>query len=236
MRSLGRSRLALQLRTLNVDLARRLRRLAAVDDVMRNTTRFSLFALHEVLSCHLAGTSREQLQNTAKKDTAAAEKASFERVRRRFLMLRFEGGSFAVQQAEASVARTTPSPAGLEVKGQRSTDPEPERACAMAVEGAGQLMVKIQQGMEVLFKVKRSTPLRKLVGACCSRPGLKASQVRFMVDGVHIAPDDTAEVLGLQDGVLIVVALEGSDAARGKSLLFLAAGRGGRHRRQRMSR
>lgn len=44
--------------------------------------------------------------------------------------------------------------------------------------------------------------------AYCSRLGLQASQVRFMVDGERIAADDTAEKLGLEDEDLIDVAME----------------------------
>jgi len=71
-----------------------------------------------------------------------------------------------------------------------------------------QLKVKDQQGSEVQFKIKKATPLRKLMDAYCSRLGLQASQVRFMVDGERIAPDDTAEKLGLEDEDLIDVAME----------------------------
>ncbi|CAE8586604.1 unnamed protein product [Polarella glacialis] len=71
-----------------------------------------------------------------------------------------------------------------------------------------QLKVKDQQGSEVQFKIKKSTPLRKLMDAYCIRLGLQASQVRFMVDGERIAADDTAEKLGLEDEDLIDVAME----------------------------
>ncbi len=49
------------------------------------------------------------------------------------------------------------------------------------------------------FKIKKSTPLRKLMAAYGPRLGLQASQVRFTVDGECIAPDDTAKDLGLLD-------------------------------------
>eukprot|EP00416_Gambierdiscus_australes_P030218 CAMPEP_0171091756 /NCGR_PEP_ID=MMETSP0766_2-20121228/35291_1 /TAXON_ID=439317 /ORGANISM="Gambierdiscus australes, Strain CAWD 149" /LENGTH=156 /DNA_ID=CAMNT_0011549915 /DNA_START=84 /DNA_END=552 /DNA_ORIENTATION=+ len=83
-------------------------------------------------------------------------------------------------------------------------------AAPAAAEGPAhiQLKVKDQQGSEVQFKIKKSTPLRKLMDAYCSRLGLQASQVRFMVDGERIAPDDTAEKLGLEDEDLIDVAME----------------------------
>merc|ERR1711977_93499 len=77
-----------------------------------------------------------------------------------------------------------------------------------AAAGHIQLKVKDQQGSEVQFKIKKSTPLRKLMDAYCSRLGLQASQVRFMVDGERIGPDDSAEKLGLEDEDLIDVAME----------------------------
>merc|ERR1711948_121887 len=76
-----------------------------------------------------------------------------------------------------------------------------------------QLKVKDQQGSEVQFKIKKSTPLRKLMDAYCSRLGLTAAQVRFMVDGERISADDTAEKLGLEDEDLIDVAMEQTGGA-----------------------
>merc|ERR1712083_372958 len=87
---------------------------------------------------------------------------------------------------------------------------------AMADDAAAahiQLKVKDQQGSEVQFKIKKSTPLRKLMDAYCSRLGLTASQVRFMVDGERISADDTAEKLGLEDEDLIDVAMEQTGGA-----------------------
>ncbi len=90
----------------------------------------------------------------------------------------------------------------------------PQRSMAAdAAAGHIQLKVKDQQGSEVQFKIKKSTPLRKLMDAYCSRLGLQASQVRFMVDGERIAPDDTAEKLGLEDEDLIDVAMEQTGGA-----------------------
>eukprot|EP00450_Noctiluca_scintillans_P003172 CAMPEP_0194501332 /NCGR_PEP_ID=MMETSP0253-20130528/22507_1 /TAXON_ID=2966 /ORGANISM="Noctiluca scintillans" /LENGTH=95 /DNA_ID=CAMNT_0039343295 /DNA_START=49 /DNA_END=336 /DNA_ORIENTATION=- len=83
-----------------------------------------------------------------------------------------------------------------------------EAEAAAAAPAHIQLKVKDQQGSEVQFKIKKSTPLRKLMDAYCSRLGLQASQVRFMVDGERISPDDTADKLGLEDEDLIDVAME----------------------------
>merc|ERR1712028_336482 len=95
----------------------------------------------------------------------------------------------------------------------------------MAEDAAGahiQLKVKDQQGSEVQFKIKKSTPLRKLMDAYCSRLGLTASQVRFMVDGERISADDTAEKLGLEDEDLIDVAMEQTGGVVEPSLAVLA--------------
>ena len=59
-----------------------------------------------------------------------------------------------------------------------------------AAAGHIQLKVTDQQGSELLFKIKTSTPVRKLMDAYGSHSGLQASQVRFMVDGERIAPND----------------------------------------------
>ncbi len=75
----------------------------------------------------------------------------------------------------------------------------------MAVEGGARirLMVMDWQGVDdKSWMVKESLPLKKLMEAYCTSSGLKASQVRFLVAGVCIAPDDTAEGLGLGDGNL----------------------------------
>ena len=62
-----------------------------------------------------------------------------------------------------------------------------------------QLKVKDQQGRELQFKIKKSTQLRKLTKVYCSRMGLQSSQVRFMVDGERIGPEDSAEKFGHLD-------------------------------------
>ena len=46
------------------------------------------------------------------------------------------------------------------------------------------------------------------MNAYCSRFGSQASQVRFMVDGARVAPEDTAGKIGLEDKDHIDVAME----------------------------
>ena len=61
------------------------------------------------------------------------------------------------------------------------------------------------QDNQVEFKIKKSTTMGKWMLDYCRRHGLQASQVRFMIDGERIAPDHTAEKLGLENNDTIEV-------------------------------
>ncbi|KAF4656406.1 Small ubiquitin- modifier 1 [Perkinsus chesapeaki] len=62
-----------------------------------------------------------------------------------------------------------------------------------------QLKVKNAEGKEVIFKLKRGTPLRKLMDAYCTREGLPTDGVRFLYDGERINRDQTPQELDMQD-------------------------------------
>eukprot|EP01080_Neovahlkampfia_damariscottae_P004061 gene4061-7350_t len=47
-------------------------------------------------------------------------------------------------------------------------------------------------GNEVFFKIKKSTPLKKLMDAFCKRQGLQVGSVRFTFDGNRINENNTA--------------------------------------------
>jgi small ubiquitin-related modifier len=49
------------------------------------------------------------------------------------------------------------------------------------------------EGNEVFFKIKKSTPLKKLMEAYCKRQGLSQGSVRFSFDGNRIDGEQTAE-------------------------------------------
>mmetsp|Transcript_3022 Transcript_3022/g.7739 ORF Transcript_3022/g.7739 Transcript_3022/m.7739 type:complete len:99 (+) Transcript_3022:92-388(+) len=70
------------------------------------------------------------------------------------------------------------------------------------------LKVKDQHGSEVQFRLGRCTPMRKLRDAYCTRAGLRSDELRLMVDGERISPDDIAEKLGLEDDDLLDAATE----------------------------
>lgn len=61
------------------------------------------------------------------------------------------------------------------------------------------LKVKAQDGTEVYFKVKKTTKLKKLMDAYCSRVAKEPGSIRFLFDGDRIAPDSTPQQLGMED-------------------------------------
>ncbi|CAH8545977.1 unnamed protein product, partial [Dicrocoelium dendriticum] len=48
------------------------------------------------------------------------------------------------------------------------------------------LKVQGQEGSIVHFKIKKTTPLRKLMNAYCERMGYQPSSVRFIFDGNNV--------------------------------------------------
>jgi len=71
-----------------------------------------------------------------------------------------------------------------------------------------QLRVRNHQGGEVQFKIKKTSGLKKLMDAYCSRVGVNINEVRFMVDGERVTENDTPDQLGLGDDDLIDVSVE----------------------------
>lgn len=56
-----------------------------------------------------------------------------------------------------------------------------------------------QYGSVVQFKIKRHTPLSKLMKAYCERQGLSMRQIRFRFDGQPINETDTPAQLEMED-------------------------------------
>ena len=54
-------------------------------------------------------------------------------------------------------------------------------------------------GSEVFFKIRKNTPLRKLMDSYCEKQGKGAGTVRFMYEGIRIRPDSTAEQLKIEN-------------------------------------
>ncbi|KAH6575524.1 hypothetical protein BASA50_002969 [Batrachochytrium salamandrivorans] len=61
---------------------------------------------------------------------------------------------------------------------------------------------------EVFFKIKRSTPLLKLMNAYCERQGKQRQTVRFMYDGHRVEEHATPDQLDMEDGDAIDAMVE----------------------------
>ncbi|XP_023212758.1 small ubiquitin-related modifier 3-like [Centruroides vittatus] len=61
------------------------------------------------------------------------------------------------------------------------------------------LKVVGQDGSVVHFKIKKHTPLRKLMSTYCDRAGLNVQNVRFRFDGQPISETDTPAGLEMED-------------------------------------
>lgn len=62
------------------------------------------------------------------------------------------------------------------------------------------LKVTGQDNSVVHFKIKKNTPLRKLMSAYCDRTGVKMGVMRFRFDGNPINETDTPLQLEMEDG------------------------------------
>lgn len=80
------------------------------------------------------------------------------------------------------------------------TDPIRDRAPVQDTKPVSlNIKVKSQDGNEVYFKVKKTTPFRRIMEAYCSKVGVETGQVRFLFDGERIEASQTPESLDLED-------------------------------------
>eukprot|EP01130_Rhizamoeba_saxonica_P006806 TRINITY_DN2722_c0_g1_i1.p1 TRINITY_DN2722_c0_g1~~TRINITY_DN2722_c0_g1_i1.p1 ORF type:complete len:112 (+),score=18.53 TRINITY_DN2722_c0_g1_i1:44-337(+) len=70
------------------------------------------------------------------------------------------------------------------------------------------IRVVSQDGSEVLFKIKKSTQLKKLMTTYCSRSGLDPNGIRFIYDGQRVRDEQTPLQLRMQDNDVIDAVLE----------------------------
>ena len=70
------------------------------------------------------------------------------------------------------------------------------------------LKVVTQDGNEIFFKCRLTTPLEKLMKAFCQRNGVAQSSVRFLFDGNRVSPHQTPAELEMEDEDVIDVMVE----------------------------
>lgn len=62
-----------------------------------------------------------------------------------------------------------------------------------------------QGGDELMFKVRRTTPLKKLMDAYCGKMSIGRHQIRFLYDGERVDDSDTAQSLECEDNDILDV-------------------------------
>ncbi|XP_031512713.1 small ubiquitin-related modifier 5 [Papio anubis] len=62
-----------------------------------------------------------------------------------------------------------------------------------------------QDNSEIHFKVKMTTPLKKLKESYCQRQGVPVNSLRFLFEGQRIADNHTPEELGMEEEDVIEV-------------------------------
>lgn len=67
------------------------------------------------------------------------------------------------------------------------------------------LKVTGSDGSVVHFKIKKNTPLKKLMQAYCDRQGFQRNTIRFTFDGGHVGEDQTPSDLDMEDDDTIEV-------------------------------
>jgi len=76
------------------------------------------------------------------------------------------------------------------------------------------LKVVTQDGNEIFFKCKTTTPLQKLMTAFCNRNGVAMNSVRFLFDGNRVNANQTPADLEMEDGDVIDVMVEQQGGTR----------------------
>ena len=65
-----------------------------------------------------------------------------------------------------------------------------------------------QDGSEIYFRMRRYTPLQKLMHAFCNRQGVSMNSARFLFDGKRIIDRQTPRHLDMVEGDVIHVIVE----------------------------
>lgn len=70
--------------------------------------------------------------------------------------------------------------------------------------GSQHINLKVSDGTsEIYFKIKRSTPMKRLMEAFCKRQGKSFDSLRFLSDGERVDGNATPDDMDLEDGDVI---------------------------------
>lgn len=113
------------------------------------------------------------------------------------------------QDHTSRVPVSSPTSAAAAVGDKRdSPSPPPSPPQEKPAETYLILRAMSQEGQEVSFKVKPTTPMRKVIDAYCQRMSLSPLHIRFLFDGDRIDGDSTPKSLGCEDNDILDVVLQ----------------------------
>lgn len=79
-----------------------------------------------------------------------------------------------------------------------------EQEQKLDVKSETHINLKVSDGSsEIFFKIKKTTPLKRLMEAFAKRQGKEIESLRFLYDGVRVLPDQTPEELDMDDNDII---------------------------------
>lgn len=79
------------------------------------------------------------------------------------------------------------------------SDEEPKKE-----ESADHINLRVTDGnAEIYFKIKRSTPLKRLMEAFCKRQGKSLASLKFTYEGLRVEAESTPESLDMEENDVI---------------------------------
>lgn len=89
-----------------------------------------------------------------------------------------------------------------------STQQQPEHQTKDDHDGKIDLMIRNQNGDEVLFSVKNTTTMGKIMTAYCTTKAVDKRTVKFLLDGMRVREDQKVGDLDIEDGEAIDCVME----------------------------
>ena len=98
-----------------------------------------------------------------------------------------------------------PSECWTQAGSKETIDFESKKRMREGINEAETVALKVvdQRGFQVELKIRKTTPLRKLMDAYCAVAGADLWDYRFFFQGVRVSFHHTSEHLGLEDGCVI---------------------------------
>lgn len=115
-------------------------------------------------------------------------------------------GAAPVAAAAAAAAESAAGEQQRPPKRARAQSP-PVRVKEEPQDGLLTITVRSQDRVDVMCRVRPSTPWHQVANAWCARNGVDPVDVRFVFERDRCHPDDTIEQLGLEDGDVVYAML-----------------------------